>query len=381
MGQEEPAEPTTRGKISDDLRRDMPILNAVREQMRAAVKPLFTNWDGPPRIIGTGVLLSFNEMVFIVTAAHVLQDFDGYALYLPVGTEITGVKGYSYRSPKPASGSHREDPIDAAAFYVDEGPLRDVLRKEALGIDDVFMTNELFENGVVLLGHPGRSFERRGKSVDTELTWVHLFGEDQSAYSRLGYSPDDHLLMKYSKRVMTPTGPGNVPSLKGMSGGGVWAVPSLMRRPWPRGTLHMRPRLAGIFIETRTRDRVYVATKIFSHLVLISRAHPELLALVEDELAKSAEDDKIRQSEEFQRRRKLSIELEYVIETDLDRWMVLHKPSKILMCVSRDRSSRHLAAHQCEVCLRPERLEFSSHEIERIKTKAIVRVAEHERDK
>lgn len=67
-------------RIPYELRRDRPILNAFREQMRGATLPLFTNWDGPPHFIGTGVLFSFGEMVFILTAAHVLEEFDGYAL-------------------------------------------------------------------------------------------------------------------------------------------------------------------------------------------------------------------------------------------------------------------------------------------------------------
>lgn len=368
-------------RIPNELKRDRPLLNAFREHMREAVVPLFTNWDGPPHFIGTGVLLSFNDMVFILTAAHVLEEFDGYALHLPVGTEIIGVKGYSYRTPKPASGSHRDDPIDAAVFYIDEGPLRDTLKKAALTIDDLYMTDELFPRGVVMLGHPARSFKRWGKALDTELSWVHLYGVEENTYERLGFSREDHLLLRYSKRVMTMSGTGNAPSLRGMSGCGVWVVPQLMRHPWPTGTLLMRPRLIGIFIETREKDRVYVVTRIFHHLMRIGNAHPELSALFNQELERAETDDAFRESEAFRLRSELSINLDYVMHPDLIDWMVLDKPSGIIMRVSRNRVSSRLEAYNCEICLQPERLQITSRELERIKSKAILRVAERESQK
>ena len=93
-----------------------------QEWVRPALKPLFRfkewNNDSPLVFEGTGVLFSLNDYVFILTAAHVLEPFDTYVLRMPIGSDIVPIKGESYRSKRPQSGTHDDDPIDAAVFKI-----------------------------------------------------------------------------------------------------------------------------------------------------------------------------------------------------------------------------------------------------------------------
>jgi hypothetical protein len=69
-------------------------------------------------LVGSGVLLRVKQQLFLLSAAHVLQEFNDTAIVTPANEEFIGLVGDSYRSALPSSGSHENDKIDAAVLQI-----------------------------------------------------------------------------------------------------------------------------------------------------------------------------------------------------------------------------------------------------------------------
>jgi hypothetical protein len=359
----------------ESAERRVPLLNDFRENLQLAVKPLFKhrNWSGPLELIGSGVLVSFDKHVFVFTAAHVLEHFDGHEVHMPVAGQIVGVKGYSHRSKRPKSGTHDDDPIDVGILYVDEGPVCRMLHSEAITLDDLYMANRDLEQGLVLLGHPLRTFVRHGDSAHTKLTLVRLEGEPKTTYQRLGFSTDDHILLRYSKRCYTDGKNVATPSMRGMSGGGVWVLPHLTGRPWPPGTLLSRPRLVGIFIELRRTSAVYVAVNVFFYFLFLGTRYPSVRMLLDQEAARADSIESQKEYEQFIEAMK-DPSIDYVLYADRSEWNVLCKSASIILNVHSTPPHSKGINYHCRVAMKGPGPSLDHRELERIKAEAILLV-------
>jgi hypothetical protein len=102
-------------------------------------KPRVAN--GVPDLIGTAVLFKIGDFVFLLTAAHVVEQFDGGYACIPHGERPMNIHGVSHRSRLPPSGIHDDDPHDYAVVRID-GEEADILRQRAITFVDLFLKPE-----------------------------------------------------------------------------------------------------------------------------------------------------------------------------------------------------------------------------------------------
>ena len=224
--------------------------------------------------------------------------------------------------------------------------IRKALRPDCLTIDDIWMmADEVSNLNLSVTGYRAKTFKRKGRSLDCKLFTMHLPASPSEAYVHTGMKTEDHILMKYSKRMYGPRGASLAQSPRGMSGGGVWMVPELCGAEWPPKLGPKAPRLVGIFIERQSWLGVYVATKIIRHLQLISGTHPGILSeifreainesLVE-QLKKDALDEplvvpKFTLSE-------MESGQDLVIRGEAPFWTAFYRPSYFVFSIHRERS-------------------------------------------
>ena len=252
--------------VEADAKRSVGVLSEIE----ASTVPLYSpkNLVGVPEVIATGVLLAIRECVFLLTAAHAIEQFNGYPVLLTIDDRFVPAYGESYRTKLPQSGTHVHDPLDAAVLRID-GDARDKLLPACLALEDLHPTFRPYDIRYCVAGYPRRTTRREGRALIHDLQAMALAGQPIGAYEKLGLSPTLYIVMEFGKRLITRHGFAKAPSIRGMSGGGVWIVPALQNSP-------LRRKLAGIFIETRKNRSVAVGTSISVHLSLILAYHPEL---------------------------------------------------------------------------------------------------------
>jgi len=246
-----------------------PTIRQVEQSVEPVITPLYVPKDlvGVPELIGTGVFLKIEDKVFILTAAHVIEQFNQCPPLISHNDKFVPVPGESYRSKKPPSGTHAHDPIDASVLRID-GPIAERLRHRCLTLDDMYISNEAKIEAYTVVGFPIREVEINEREYIHHPESLTLFSCREGEYKKLGTDRGVHILFDPGKKLISREGTADPPNMRGMSGGGVWIVPRAMG-------LEESHRLAGIFIEHRRAERLMVATNVAIHLNLIAYYHPE----------------------------------------------------------------------------------------------------------
>jgi hypothetical protein len=246
-----------------------PAIRKVEKDVEPFLTPLYKPKDlvGAPELIGTGVFLAIEASVFILTAAHVIEHFDGYPPLISHNDKFVEARGESYRTKRPASGSHVNDPIDAAVLRID-GPLAGQLLQRCLSLDDLYFSDDLKTEAYTVVGFPLKALEKQDREYIHSPRSFTLFSCLEPVYKTLGTERRVHIAFDPGKKLISRKGSSDTPNMRGMSGGGVWIVPEAVG-------LKDRHRLAGIFIEHRRAERLMIATNVIVHLQLIANYHPE----------------------------------------------------------------------------------------------------------
>jgi hypothetical protein len=240
---------------------------AVAPALMPSVRALMTSKDGGrPLLIGSAVLVQYRERRFVVTAGHVLQNWAHRPMYISTGSKWESFGGeWAYLTPPP--GTSTLDQWDIASHQLAAG-VADELRRDGcrfLVADNPLRFKWPDESAYLGLGWPRRRLKVDWSShtADPEsLAWTSA-GAALATYRSMGLHPRDHiLLVDDTTEAMRRTG-GPLPSFDGMSGGGVFRFPVAGRMSLGA------PRLAGILIEHRPKDRLLVAVRIETVMLLI----------------------------------------------------------------------------------------------------------------
>lgn len=209
--------------------------------------------EGEPAFEGTGMLARLGRRYYLVTAAHVL---DACSHGLTIGSLIhTGnpLEGASVVTKPPAGKSRAHDRFDIGFVRL--------TRKEVntVGTDAFFDLNNTADQDwpepvllTMAIGFPVRDQSVDETSFQSQLTTYMAGIEPWQSYRQAGISPRTHILLTYRRERIQYNGKtfGSPPSMRGMSGGGVWPVPfswepSRRRRPPLLGMITERPKAFG----------------------------------------------------------------------------------------------------------------------------------------
>jgi hypothetical protein len=213
---------------------------------------------GAPDLVASGVLLSLRNRVFVLTAAHVMEAFGHNAVCIPVDGRFENFMGESYRTPKPKSGTHADDELDAAVFAIHPEHGAPLLSRCA-DLSDLHAVTRPYDVAYWVYGFPLKWSARVGKQLHSNPRCMTIGGLSADIYERLNLAPDKHILMEAPKRVATIGGLRPQRATKGMSGCGAWIMPT-------HHGVRLSPKLSGVFIERSRRWPAFIATSVAFHL-------------------------------------------------------------------------------------------------------------------
>ncbi len=272
------------GRFEGRDREEIPLdrlrgsLNRAQARFSRAVRPLFRL---PPRkapeLIGCGVFLSVGTHRFILSAAHVLDHFDGPDLYIAADEKFVGVEGVANRS-EPHTGTRRDDDVtDAAVFLIKSGSLVE-LEASFLNVDDLGVdANPIVGRQYLVMGYPtSRAKLKRGERVIYPELFSFVTGESAGkVYGQLAVKQFSHLAVTLDRNNITDgLNRMTAPRPNGLSGCGVWRFDSIWKAEWED-----RDKLVAILTEYHGGDvKALLSTRVAIHLALIRHAYPELIS-------------------------------------------------------------------------------------------------------
>lgn len=243
------------------------------EDVSRFVVPIFTDIDGAPVAIGTGVLIDTKIAHVLVTAAHVLDEaYNGRSFYLYVGPNVKrAIEGRTLFSRLPSSGSRDDDLVDTAVVILKGNPAElppfDAIGKQSLPLSRVFTQGSPRQGKrYAFLGFPASKSktDRVGKNV-VSASYAYLGSSVSSeVYTELGLEQEFFVVLPFHKRdVFSLDGVKiNFPSLQGMSGSPLWEL---------NADSDGRRCVVGIMIRDKSkRDHVVIAADIWFALKMVS---------------------------------------------------------------------------------------------------------------
>lgn len=254
-------------------------VDAAKNRFVPSVRPLFRQDDGQaPVLIGCGVLLAVGPVRFILTAAHVIDEFQSADLLIGGPSELLPAEGIARRNDPAPGKTRKEDATDAAVFEIKAGTLSELdgrfLSPSELSPD----ANPVEGRQYLVLGYPSsRAKAKRPERVIRPQLFPFITTEALDAYDQLDIKRFSHIALTFDQKSVT-NGKTQLtaPKPEGLSGCGVWRFDSIWREDW-----QTRDKLIAILTERHSRkSRCLVATRVAIHLAMIRRYWPELGTLL-----------------------------------------------------------------------------------------------------
>lgn len=181
-----------------------------------------------PMVTGTGILLSVSNHYFVITAAHVLDEFED-TIYLPLGDLTILQRPKVITTAIPDGGTRANDKIDLATFKLSDNEAK---RFAELGWQ--FITVGSIDPNDV--NRPGKKYIFTGfpssknkcnfsqKTVKPFSYSAKCITKSIEEITSFGFKHPIHIVVEFDpKSMMTPDKNRiTAPNPKGMSGGAIW---------------------------------------------------------------------------------------------------------------------------------------------------------------
>lgn len=217
-------------------------------------------------VIGSSVLLSFNNRTYLVTASHVIPETDSKTYFLPCADRLMALGGHTMRM-RSTDEADRHDLLAFAPYPELVTGLSNFTPLQIRSTDIQKMINP--DENVAIFGYPkSRNRKHRQKIPKFYIQGLTERTAFLDVYGKEGYSPDTNILIQFNReKCYTPAlEPITHPDPDGMSGGGVWRLfgPSDRYNP-------IEPYLIGIVIEKSRTERYIVVVKLGYIVTILSR--------------------------------------------------------------------------------------------------------------
>ena len=255
---------------------------AVGRRLTPAVRPLFALVRDVPELVGTCVLLGVNETLFVLSAAHVLDERHR-GLLIGGAKGVTDLAGDFISTTLPERGGRSADRNDVGIVRLATGVQRAlsdllVLTPADVDVDDRSSIPGQAKPHYLVLGYPSSKArasisERRVKCEGFILTALPA---SAATCEKLGVGDHSHVVLDFEQRDVTSVdGRSTAPSLRGVSGGGVWSLGTSF------DVEGRHAKLAAIGIEWHVRGpKAIVGTRLALFVEVIRRHCPELSAYI-----------------------------------------------------------------------------------------------------
>lgn len=239
-----------------------------------ALVPVFLETELPQRMqqIGSAIYFEQDSEPFLITAAHVTDDLERGELLVPTINGLSPIDGYLAHVDLPPEISRNDDEIDFAYYRLTSGfaallshhfsPLPPARRE--------IITTALELGVCSASGYPSTKGKKNSEGIfSSEIFSFRGVAAPQEIYDRLALSPESNIVIQFSKKRavnLTNGKPFPGPSLRGISGGGIFA--------WPRGSElsedWSHPKLVGIVHSFKEREGLIIGTHLLWLFAAIS---------------------------------------------------------------------------------------------------------------
>ena len=254
------------------MRHDLKDLHV---QLQKFVCPIFSaNRKSEPELVGSGVLLRVSSRVFLLTAAHILDENERTNFYVSGKSELIELLGRSYYGVSPGSG-RRRDKIDVGFVLLSDAVVGELYpRLEFLAVDNLNVNDIAIPgNPYAFVGYPTtRNKPRLHHKIRLGGMMLTLAAATEDKYVQLGLSSSTHLVACFDRSRVAGQAGRTAPDPHGMSGGGVWR---LERSP-DFAAPQVFASLVALAIEWRRTSRVLVAVRISILVAMLRRLFPDI---------------------------------------------------------------------------------------------------------
>jgi hypothetical protein len=246
-------------------------------RIRKAVRPLYRveNRTRLPQLVGASVVLRVQARFFLLTAAHVLDEFADGPISVMSPPVFAALRAVPLRNAIAEGGraDREDDALDVGVYAVHAGAEPASLHDGFLEPADLAV-NDVGGDAVryALAGYPASRADNVSSGVVSPAWYVYqMFDAEAGAYLGFETARHRHVLLNCGREQLhTPEGKViTAPSFKGMSGSGVWRFDSAANAGG-------RDQLAAIFTEHDDKAEIARATRVAAHVALIRAYHPEL---------------------------------------------------------------------------------------------------------
>jgi hypothetical protein len=234
-----------------------------------------------PDVEGSGLMLAIADVYFLITASHVAALREEHSLRIGIAGEVVDLRGdmLQLRQAGVVAGSD-DDLVDVSVVVLPQDTTAATDRSAFLSLAEVARRVEDDEGpSFAVAGYPRSRQDRRvrGGNVQSQFHPFLAKVAGPDLYRRVGRSRDQHLVLSYAPPIWNAEGSsGESPSLRGMSGCGMWEVFGSLTQPT------RPPVLAAIFTEWRRGTNKYLlGTRIQLVVSMLRDEFPSLRAAID----------------------------------------------------------------------------------------------------
>ena len=247
---------------------------AAADRLQPSILSLMTDERTTLAVRGCGVLLRIERVYFILTAAHVLDEFRSKSMMAAGLTSVFEVDGDAKASPRPPAG-REVDRLDAGVVRLRSIP-QDIA-DGALLVDDLEKSYARRPGPTyMVMGYPANRTRVRLRERHIKRAISRFVGKEAgvAAYNKQGCDARRNIALQWHTKHVTRDGAkSDPPNLSGMSGCGIWRLDSL-NGPIIVG---QRDKLVGIFTDRLdARPGALVGTLVWQHLYAIRELYPDV---------------------------------------------------------------------------------------------------------
>jgi hypothetical protein len=234
--------------------------------------PVFLETELPKRVhqMGTAIFREFWGEPFLITVAHVTDELKNGVLLVPTAQGLSPIDGYMAYIDLPPEVSRREDNVDIAYYRLSSecaAQLSYHFKPLPQGRGEVIQS-ALELTVCSASGYPLTKGKKNGQTYSSEIFSFRGVAASQETYDQFGLSPEQSIIIHFHKRRAVHPGTMDAfptPSLKGSSGGGIFA--------WPPGAElsddWSLPRLVGVIHSFKEKEGLIIGTTLVPILAAI----------------------------------------------------------------------------------------------------------------
>lgn len=188
--------------------------------------PIIIN-ENKPEHIGSGILLNIKDNIFILTAAHVIDEKKEDILLIPTTKGLIKFEGIITNFEVPNNESREDDIIDIAFLKFDSSWSYDFdLNLKPINIENINITDKSYETDIYsYIGYPYRKSKiKEGMFIGDLYQYTGGYISDND-FDKSYFNKETNIVINFNRKKVKDINNNMFPLPHGISGGGIFVHP------------------------------------------------------------------------------------------------------------------------------------------------------------